>query len=934
LIITEKPSVARDIAAALGGFTEHEGYWEGEAYVLSFAVGHLFELLEPEEIDPEYKRWTLANLPILPEVFKLKPKSGHSERIRTLKKLLERKDVEAVINACDSGREGELIFREILKHFGIRKPVLRLWLQSMTAEAIRQGMETLRPGEELEGLAAAAECRAFSDWLIGMNATRALTKRLKSRREKGAWSAGRVQTPTLAILVDRELEVLAHVPRPYWRLVGRFAHAGAEYTGTWYDPAFAADEDEERRDDRLFDEARAQAILAAVSAAQSAVAEETRRPSRESAPPLFDLTSLQREGNRRFGWSARRTLSAAQRCYEQHKLLTYPRTDSRCLPSDYRQTVRGVLDSLSGARALVEGQYAAAAARLLRDGLENEARVFDDTGVSDHFAIIPTGKLPPRDLSGDDARLFDLVTRRFLGAFHPPALWEKVERDTVAAGQHFRTRARTLQEPGWRAVLDAGGDEDAVPLPPLAPGGGDAQGVAVAARAAALEAEETRPPARITEARLLSLMENAGQQVEDEDLAAVLHEKGIGTPATRADIIENLIGKGYVVRSGKALRPTVKGIRLIDTLRRIHEDRLASPALTGELEQHLRQVEHGGRAAATFMSEIEDYAREIVERARGFDYAELYADVGPLGACPRCGRDVTEKAWFYSCGVPAPAGANGKDSEEAAAARADECPMLFWKDLSGRYLDRGVVRALLRDGRSGVLDGFTARNGRIYKGVIEIDRDAWKLKVRSAGGSDDENVSGDPEYEVNPAPLGRCPFEEECEVVESPTQFVCERKLKEAELGKDEARPKSCGFVFPRTVCKREITREEACVYLQNKRTDLLTDFTSRFGRPFSATLVLKDNGRHGFEFPPRAPREGAPARRGRRGRAAEAPAETPDAAAAAGKPKRGAGPRKAAARSASTRSGPKRAKASAAAEPATAAKRLTRRRKTAPAGE
>jgi DNA topoisomerase-3 len=334
------------------------------------------------------------------------------------------------------------------------------------------------------------------------------------------------------------------------------------------------------------------------------------------------------------------------------------------------------------------------------------------------------------------------------------------------------------------------------------------------------------------------------------------------------------------------------------------------------------------------MSEIEDYAREIVERARGFDYAELYADVGPLGACPRCGRDVTEKAWFYSCGVPAPAGANGKDSEEAAAARADECPMLFWKDLSGRYLDRGVVRALLRDGRSGVLDGFTARNGRIYKGVIEIDRDAWKLKVRSAGGSDDENVSGDPEYEVNPAPLGRCPFEEECEVVESPTQFVCERKLKEAELGKDEARPKSCGFVFPRTVCKREITREEACVYLQNKRTDLLTDFTSRFGRPFSATLVLKDNGRHGFEFPPRAPREGAPARRGRRGRAAEAPAETPDAAAAAGKPKRGAGPRKAAARSASTRSGPKRAKASAAAEPATAAKRLTRRRKTAPAGE
>jgi DNA topoisomerase-3 len=405
-----------------------------------------------------------------------------------------------------------------------------------------------------------------------------------------------------------------------------------------------------------------------------------------------------------------------------------------------------------------------------------------------------------------------------------------------------------LREPGWRVVLPPAAEESGgAELAPLAPGRDEVDGVVVATREAELEADQTRPPPRVTEARLLSLMENAGQQVEDEDFAAMLHEKGIGTPATRADIIENLIAKGYVVRVDKALRPTVKGIRLIDTLNRIHIDRLTSPELTGEIEYHLLQVEHGERTADDFMGEITDYAREIVERAKTFEYDELYASEEPLGPCPACGRPVVEMAWFYRC------------EERPGVAREDDCPMRFWKDTSGRYLDRETVKTLLREGKAGPIDGFTARNGRTYRGAIEIDRDAWQLKVRSLG-YDEGAVSDQPEYEVNPEPLARCPFDEECQVLESPTQFLCERVLKQEERPGADA-PGGCGFVLPRTVCKREITRDEAQVYLRTGKTDLLTDFTSRFGRPFAATLVLKKNGRHGFEFQPRE--AGARARSG-----------------------------------------------------------------------
>src|SRR5215468_4660167 len=853
LVITEKPSVARDIADALGGFREEEGYSEREDMIVTFAVGHLYELLAPEELDEKFKRWTLDVLPILPEEFRYKVKKGQADRIRTIQRLLRRDDVDSIVNACDAGREGELIFREIVENLGSDKPIRRLWLQSMTDDAIRAGFRSMRRGEELQGLADAAACRAQSDWLIGMNATRALTKRLKSRKEKTSWSAGRVQTPTLAMLVDKEFEVLAHVPRPFWRVTAAFEHEGNRYQGSWFDPAFDAGDDPDRKDDRIFDAARAAAIASAVAGAP-ALASETRKPSREA--------------NRRFSWSARRTLSAAQRCYERHKVLTYPRTSSKCLPEDYRETVAQTLAAFAETRRRDEGfaDLAAAAVRLRENGLENEARIFDNSGVTDHFAIVPTGSMPREPLTGDDKRLFDLVARRFLGAFHPPAQWERVERATVAAGENFRTRARSLVVPGWRSVLADTSDEEETPLPALVAGAEEASGVAVRALEANSEAEETRPPARITEARLLSLMENAGHQIDDEELATVLHEKGIGTPATRADIIENLIGKGYVVRIGKALRPTVKGIRMIDTLRRIHIDRLTSPELTGEIEWHLLQVERGGRTRGDFMGEITDYTVEIVDRAKSFGYDELYDANETFGNCPSCGRPVIEMAWFYRC------------REEPA--RDPDCPMRFWKDISGRYLDKRTVRSLIANGTSGEIDGFTARSGRTYRGTLTLDTEAWKVEVKSAGWND-ESSSETPEYEVDPEPLGRCPFEEDCAIVESPTLFVCERRLKESELSKEERKkrkedgaPQSCGLVLPRTVCKREITREEAEFYLRTGKTELLTDFTSRFGRPFSATLVLKDTGRHGFEFPPR--KRAGEDENGAANGADASPAETP----------------------------------------------------------
>lgn len=847
LIITEKPSVARDIAAALGGFSESDGWLESEQFCLSWAVGHLVELQEPEDINPSYKTWLLKDLPILPSPFRLKAKPDASKYLNVIKKLLGRKDVTEVINACDAGREGELIFREILEFLESNKPTRRLWLQSMTPGSIRKGFQDLRAGSEYDFLGSAAQCRSEADWLIGINATRALTRRMRMPIDKAVWSAGRVQTPTLAMLVDREFEVYKHRPVPFWRLKARFAASDHEYEGEWFDPTFkkSAQEGEEaaRRENWITEAAQLQAILAAVDG-QPGTARETRKPSYEAAPPLFDLTSLQREANRRFGMSARRTLAAAQRLYEGHKLLTYPRTDSRGLPSDYQPTVQQVLEMLRHQPA-----YQKSSQYLQQNGLLNKDKIFDDSAITDHFAIIPTVERPPATLGNDEARIYDLVVRRFMAAFYPRATWTDVQRITEVKEHSFRTTSRYLTDPGWYEVYGKDANEDRA-LPVLREPGVKTLGLTP-------EEDASRPPARISEARLLSLMEHAGNPVMDDDsLTKTQHDRGLGTPATRADIIENLVARQYVVRSDKTLRPTVKGILLIDLLRRIEVARLASPELTGELEKHLREIEAGKFTRPKFMDEVTDYTHEIVDRARDFDYDAIYEGMPPVGTCPACKtRQVYEKMRVYSC-----EGYQGKG--------VGPCSFSVWKEKNGRYIDRLALTELLEKGETALLDGFIDRSGRGYKGKIVLDQD---FKAKVVGDAQDGEATEVTELPVNPDPVAPCPFDPDCVVKETSTEFRCIEKCVEKNPERKQ------GAILPRIVCRREITRAEAAHYFTSGKTELIDDFVSRKGRNFKAFLMLKDNGRYGFEFLPRPPRgKKAAAGEGAQDEAMEQPTEAP----------------------------------------------------------
>src|SRR5213082_748456 len=622
LVIAEKPSVGRDIAGALPGtFKKHEGYLESDEYVVTWAVGHLVELAEPEDYDERWKKWRMADLPIVPEDFQLKPRDAKSKKqLTAIRKLLERDDVDRVVNACDAGREGELIFAYIYESTGAKKPVDRLWISSMTKQAIREGFERLRPGEQLKQLEAAARSRSEADWLVGMDATRAATIRGRAW-VGGVVSLGRVQTPTLAMMVKREREIQAFTPEPYRLVRARF---DPRYEGMWF----------EGDETRIFgDLSRAEQIVEKVTGKDSTVEKMEQKEQSERPPLLYDLTSLQRDANRRFGFSARRTLQAAQSLYEDKKAITYPRTSSRYLSGDMVPFLKPTAETL-----VPIGEFAAAARYVL--GLDQLPlqRVVNDARVSDHHAIIPTDvEHDVTRFSPDERRVFDLVARRFLAVFHPSARYQRTEVVTLVEEERFRTLGKITLEPGWRGVYglesevdkqagksDEDSDESAE-LPKLE------QGQTVNCVNAEFEDKLTKPPPRYTEATLLSAMETAGKRIDDEELREAMKDSGLGTPATRAETIEVLIRREYIERAGKDLQPTPKGLQVITML---EEHPLTSPELTGDWEKRLTDIEHGGDDRKAFIDDIAEFTRATVEKIAALDKEKLRPERVELGPCP------------------------------------------------------------------------------------------------------------------------------------------------------------------------------------------------------------------------------------------------------------------------------------------------------------
>ena len=831
LIIAEKPSVAADIARAIGGFTKEKDYFESEHYVLSSAVGHLLELTVPAEFEVKRGKWSFAHLPVIPPHFALNPIEKTEDRLKLLTRLIKRKDVTGLINACDAGREGELIFSFIVQHSGTSKPVQRLWLQSMTATAIRDGFSQLRAASDVEGLREAAVCRAESDWLIGINGTRAMTAFNSKTGGFHLTTVGRVQTPTLAIVVEREEKIRAFKPTDYWELEASFGCQAGAYAGRWFDEGFRKPEEgaplaEHATAFRLWDKSRAEAIKAKCEGKPGTVEEESK-PSTQLSPLLFDLTSLQREANGRFGFSARTTLQLAQALYEKHKVLTYPRTDARALPEDYVGQVKGILGGLPDT-------YAPFANEIVKHGwAKPNKRIFNNAKISDHFAIIPTGTAP-KSLSEAEAKIYDLVTRRFLSVFYPAAEYRVTTRITRVEGEAFKTEGKILVNPGWLAVYgksaavseDEGGAPQLVAVEP---------GEKVSTDEVLLKALVTKPPARFNEATLLSAMEGAGKMVDDEELRAAMAGRGLGTPATRAQIIENLIGETYMLRDGKELIPTAKAFSLITLLRGLGTNELTSPELTGEWEHKLAQMERGALSRAEFMEHIQAMTRDIVERAKRYESDTVPGDFATLSTpCPKCGGVVKENYKKFAC---------------------QSCDWSAWKIVAGRQFEIDEIEALLSTGRVGPLLGFRNKMGRLFNAEIRLNDDK---QPEFDFGQPKEDESAEPVDFSDQQPLGACP---KCasRVFEHGLSYVCEKSVRPG---------KSCDFRSGKIILQQPIEREQMHKLLETGKTDLLRGFvSSRTKRKFSAFLVRGDDGKVGFEFEKKEPK------------AAKAPAEKKPAA-------------------------------------------------------
>ena len=860
LVIAEKPSVAQDIVRALtaisGKFEKEAEYFESDDYIVSSAVGHLVEIRAPEEYDVKRGKWSFAHLPVLPPHFDLEPIDKSKGRLSALVKLIKRKDVTRLINACDAGREGELIFRLIEQYaLGAKvgsKPVQRLWLQSMTPQAIRDGFDKLRSDADMRGLAEAARSRSEADWLVGINGTRAMTA--FNSRDGGFFltTVGRVQTPTLSIVVEREEKIRKHVSRPYWEIKADFGAAAGVYEGKWFDPGFKKNDDAERRADRVWNEAEANAIAQAARGQTGTVREEAK-PSTQASPLLYDLTTLQREANSRFGFSAKTTLSLAQALYEKHKVLTYPRTDARALPEDYVPVAKETLAMI--ANEDLPGplrELAMHARKALNDGyVKPSKRIFDNSKISDHFAIIPTLQAP-RSLSEIEAKLYDMVVKRFIAVFYPSAEFMVTTRITEvpvaqpaspdlpkALGDRvsFQTNGKVLVNPGWLAVYGkdaAGEDANLVAVKP---------GEQVSTDDVRLAALKTKPPARYNEATLLSAMEGAGKLIDDEELKAAMQEKGLGTPATRAQVIEGLILEKYMLREGRDLIPTAKAFQLMTLLRGLAVEDLTKPELTGQWEYQLSQMEKGQLSRDDFMAGIADMAQRIVKKAKEYDRDTIPGDYATLAApCPNCGGVVKENYRRFAClGLPG--------AKPPVEGEASGCGFSMTKIPAGRSLELHEVEAFLRDHRIGPLEGFRSKAGWPFTAELKLVRDEeihnWKLEFDFGEDEKKAQEDGEPVDFSGQASLGACP---KCQsrVYGHGTNYVCEHAVGTTV---------TCDFKTGAVILQQPVTRDQVEKLLSTGKTDLLEGFISnKTKRKFKAFLTYdKKEGKVVFEFEPRA---------------------------------------------------------------------------------
>lgn len=818
LVISEKPSVAADIARVLGRAKKCDDYYENDEYVIASALGHLVELNMPADIDKKYARWSLSNLPIIPEKFKLKPIEKTKAKLAALKKLLSRKDIDGVINACDAGREGELIFTYIYEITKCKLPRQRLWVSSMTPSSILEAFSNLKSQEEMESLQDAARCRSESDWLVGINGTRAITSRMYGSRGKSLASVGRVQTPTLAMIVEREHEIQNFKPTRYWKITAEFEIENGKYEGVYQRPDFKQkDKDANDKADRIWSHADAERVLNEVRAGGGAKVSDKKTQSKQIAPRLYDLTTLQREANNKYSFPANKTLSIAQSLYEKHKMITYPRTDSRALPDDYRGVVVRTMESMAEpyrrfAQKAVDEDYVKKAGK----------RIFDSKQVSDHFALMPTD-VSGKKLTDDEAKIYDMIARRFVAAFYPEAVFDVTTRISAVGSNIFKTEGKVLRSAGWLDVYNKETSDKEI-LPPLA----DEK-----ERAKMLEAhlkeESTKPPARYTEATLLSAMEGAGKLLDDEELADAMKDKGLGTPATRAQIIENLIAHKLVERERRDLVPTARAESLIRFLDALAIDALTSPSMTGEWEQKLRLIERKQLSRKTFMDGICAMTTQIVDKARNF---------------------VEEEVESHEVDIPNPIDGS-KLIETFRAYKSKDGKFIIYKTIGNRKISEEEVRELVTKGKVGPLEGFKSKMGRPYTATLKLDEN---FAVKFQFGDNPDGTERRPENLEDAPVVGKCPKSAmglcKCktgELVETETAYVC-------RCPKGEER--KCSFRLGKTMLSHTITRAEIESLTNTGKTPVIEDFVSkRTKKKFSASLVLDARGSISFEFTKRTGR-------------------------------------------------------------------------------